>query len=257
MQVILQKDVKNLGLTGHVVSVKRGYARHFLFPKKWAVPFTKARASETAHRQQWIASRQKKARKERGVWFEKLQNTSLSFTREADAHGHLFGSVSPADIARELEKQNYEVDKKWVVLERPLKKTGEHKVTLKVESHTSTIVVTIEPSKTIKTPAEKAKKAKTAKTKTTKPDKTKTASQKTADSTSTKDEKNTQTPDKTQATSQKTAEAKSHEVKKQNLEKTTPAEKTSSDKQTLGTKPAETKTAPAEKQKTPETKSDK
>ena len=137
MQVILQKDVKNLGQAGETVSVKNGYARYFLLPKKLALPYTKAGAKEMAHRKLWIAARQKKALLLRQSQIEKLQNVEISFTREADASGHLFGSVAAGDIIKELEKQGHEVPKKWITLDRPIKNTGDHKLIVQSDNQNS------------------------------------------------------------------------------------------------------------------------
>ncbi len=136
MQVILQKDVKNLGQAGQVVSVKNGYARYFLFPKKCAIPYTKAGVKEIAHRKKWIEAKQKKALLLRQSQIEKLQKIQISFIKEADSSGHLFGSVTISDIAKELEKQGHEIPKKWIILDRPFKEIGEYKLSIQPDSQT-------------------------------------------------------------------------------------------------------------------------
>ncbi len=130
MQIILQKDVKNLGSVGDVVSVKKGYARHFLFPKKWAIPFTKAKQAELLHRQKVIEAKKKKALKLRQKLIKEINTLTLHFIKEADSSGYLFGSVTAFAISQEFEKKGYEVDKKFIQLPAPLKKDGEHCVLL-------------------------------------------------------------------------------------------------------------------------------
>ncbi|MDE0120086.1 MAG: 50S ribosomal protein L9 [Bdellovibrionales bacterium] len=130
MRVILQKDVKNLGQAGDIISVKKGYARHLLFPKKWAIPFTEGSAAAVRHRQKLIEVKQKKALVLRQALVEKLKDLKLSFVKEADASGKLFGSLTAFEISKELRLQGYEVDKKVIKLEPPLKEIGEHKILL-------------------------------------------------------------------------------------------------------------------------------
>lgn len=130
MRIILQKDVKNLGQVGDIVSVKRGYARHLLFPKKLAIPFTKGSASEARHRKVLIEAKKKKALNLRESLLEKLKGINISFVKSADSSGKLFGSVTNFEISKKLLIQGYEVDKRFLKLAHPLKETGEHKVLL-------------------------------------------------------------------------------------------------------------------------------
>ena len=146
MRIILQKDVKNLGQAGDIVSVKKGYARHLLFPKKWAIPFTQGSAVQVRHRQNLIESTKKKALSLRQTLVEKLKDRSLSFVKEADSSGHLFGSVTVFEISKQLHLQGYEVDKKAIKLDHPLKEIGEYKVSLDFGSDIKTeITIQISP----------------------------------------------------------------------------------------------------------------
>ena len=138
MKVILQKDVKNLGQVGDIVSVKKGYARYFLFPKKLAMIFTKGRQAEANHRQVVIESKKKKALQERQSLADKLKDINLSFLKEADGKGQLFGSVNAFEISKQLEEKGFYVDKKCVKLSAPLKEVGTHKVLLQWSSELKT-----------------------------------------------------------------------------------------------------------------------
>ena len=140
MKVILQKDVKNLGQVGDVVSVKKGYARYFLFPKKWAMAFTEKRQAEARHCQKIIESKKKKAIQQRQTLVEKLEGMSLTFVKQIDSKGRLFGSVSVFEISRKLEEQGYSVDKKYVKLPAALKEIGKHKVLLQWNSELKTYI---------------------------------------------------------------------------------------------------------------------
>lgn len=131
MKVILHKDVKNLGEAGDIVSVKKGYARHFLFPGKWASAFTEGRQSELAHRKFLVESKKKKAQVLRKTMMEKLKEARLCFIRQTDSKGRLFGSVSAFDISKKMEELGFMVDKKYIKLKAPFKQTGSYTVDLK------------------------------------------------------------------------------------------------------------------------------
>jgi len=196
MRIILQKDVKNLGQAGDTVSVKKGYARHFLIPGKWAIPFTKGSAKEVLHRKQWIEAKKKKALNARQSLVEKLKTVSLSFEKSADTSGHLFGSVTVFEISKQLQDQGYEVDKKVIKLDQPLKITGEHKVLLDFGSNIKTdIVLNIKPAilKNKKTKEDSLTKEEEKIKETKKATKEKTAEE------TTKEAKN-KTPEETKAT---------------------------------------------------------
>ena len=146
MRVVLQKDVRNLGQAGDIVSVKKGYARHLLLPKKWAVPFTQGSVAQVRHQKTLIESKKKKALSLRQALVEKLKDVSLSFVKEADTSGKLFGSLTIFEISRQLYAQGYEVDKKAIKLDYPLKETGEYKVLLDFGSNIKTeININISP----------------------------------------------------------------------------------------------------------------
>lgn len=130
MRVILQKDVKNLGQAGDIVEVKKGYARHLLFPKKWAIVFTEGSKVQAQHRKFFIESKKKKALKSRQTLVEKLRDVKISFIKEADNSGNLFGSVTVFEISKQLYLQGYEVDKKIIKLTQPLKMVGDYNVSL-------------------------------------------------------------------------------------------------------------------------------
>ena len=118
--------------------MKKGYARHFLFPKKWAMVFTKGRQSEAKHRQSIIESKKKKAIQERKSLADKLKDIRLTFIKQVDSKGHLFGSVNAFEISKQLEEKGYYVDKKSIRLSIPIKEVGSHKVVLQWNSDLKT-----------------------------------------------------------------------------------------------------------------------
>lgn len=128
MKVILQKDVKNLGKVGELVSVKQGYARNYLFPRQLAVVATEKKLSEWNHLKKVAEIKKKKAIAGRQEIIGKLQGLTLNFKLEAAAESEkLFGSVTTMDISKQLEGHGFEIDKRDIHLEEQIKVLGQHK----------------------------------------------------------------------------------------------------------------------------------
>jgi large subunit ribosomal protein L9 len=132
MDVILREDVEKLGTAGDVVTVKDGYARNFLLPRGLAY------AATDGNRRRLEAERKSRARRadaEVATASEiatRLQAVSLSFSMKAGEGDKLFGSVTTHDIAERLKAEGFEVDKKAVELEEPIKALGVYKVPIRL-----------------------------------------------------------------------------------------------------------------------------
>jgi large subunit ribosomal protein L9 len=132
MQIILQEDIDKLGHRGDVVTVKPGYARNFLLPRKLAVEASagnlkaieKIRASLAKKTATEVEAAQKHAAALNGV--------ELQFTRKTGENGQLFGSVTSGDVADALEAKGFKVDKRQIHIAEPIKALGEFPVTVKV-----------------------------------------------------------------------------------------------------------------------------
>ncbi len=132
MEVILREDVPNLGLRGEVVKVADGYGRNYLLPRKMAMQAT---AANKAVIEQMKAAAERRSATEKAQAEElltKLEPLVLSFTRKAGEAGHLFGSVTSADIAADLASQGFEIDRRKIQLGEPLKSLGEFKVAIRL-----------------------------------------------------------------------------------------------------------------------------
>lgn len=128
MKVVLQKDVKDLGKVGDLVNVSQGYARNFLFPRQLAVVATEEKEAEWKHLKKVADIKKKKAMAGRQEVINKMQGLTLNFKLEAAADSEkLFGSVTTADISKQLSKNGFEVDRRDVHLEEPIKLLGQHK----------------------------------------------------------------------------------------------------------------------------------
>ncbi|MBN1152171.1 MAG: 50S ribosomal protein L9 [Dehalococcoidia bacterium] len=147
MKVIFVKDVPGTGEVGEVKEVTRGYGRNYLLPNGLAVE-----ASAGAMKQAESRIRQEKERKEQEskkleLLAAKLQGQEVRFKAKVGAEDKLFGSITAAHIAEELSKNvDATVDKKHVVLERPLREAGSHEVLVRLSGKAeATVTVIIEP----------------------------------------------------------------------------------------------------------------
>jgi len=147
MQVILKKDVQNLGEAGEVVNVKDGYARNLLIPKNYAEIATEGALKNREQNIARIQAKQEKLHQEalaKAAEIEKLGQLELS--AKAGESGKLFGTITTKKLCEELkEKANIEIDRKTVSLSAPINKIGEFTMLIKLTSKVKTelkVVVT-------------------------------------------------------------------------------------------------------------------
>ncbi len=132
MQVILQKDVPNLGEQGDLKDVAPGYARNHLFPRGLAVEATPARIKEWEKRREKQEMINRQLEEQARSQAEELNKLELVFHMPAGEEGRLFGSVTPADIAEKLSEKGFNVDKKNIDTDQPIKSTGTHSASVKL-----------------------------------------------------------------------------------------------------------------------------
>jgi large subunit ribosomal protein L9 len=132
MEVILKEDVVNLGHRGDVVKVADGYGRNFLLPRKLAMQATLANKVVVEQMKNAAARRSATEKAQAEELVAKLEPIVLSFTRKSGEGGHLFGSVTSADIAAELATKGFEIDRRKIQAEEPLKTVGDFSVAIKL-----------------------------------------------------------------------------------------------------------------------------
>jgi large subunit ribosomal protein L9 len=132
MEVILREDVPQLGHRGDVVKVKPGYARNYLIPRKLAMPATAGARKQVADMK--AANARKDAREKSGAesLAAQLGELTLTITAKAGEQDQLFGSVTTMDIAAALEAKGFNVDRRTIELEEPIKTIGEYSVPVRL-----------------------------------------------------------------------------------------------------------------------------
>lgn len=132
MKVILLEDVEALGMAGDIVTVKDGYARNYLVPKKKAIPATEFNLKRLAQMKKRWEVRQLKAKNDAERLKERMESLSLTLQRRAGENEKLFGSVTSMDIERALHDEGISIDRKRILLEEPIKKLGIYYVPVKL-----------------------------------------------------------------------------------------------------------------------------
>ena len=133
MKVILNQDVIGLGEEGDVKDVAAGYARNFLLPKKLAVPHTREFLAAMEHRRVAIDKRKAEKRLEAAGLKERLEAEEVRFSVPAGENGKLFGSVNNANVAVELEKKGYSIEKKRIEIpEHTIRTVGTYKIRIRL-----------------------------------------------------------------------------------------------------------------------------
>ena len=144
MEVILREDVSNLGHRGDVVKVADGYGRNFRLPKNLAMEATPANKAVIEQMKAAAVRRSAKEKAEAEQLVTQLNMVALVFTRKVGEGDHLFGSVTSSDIAQGLADKGFNVDRRKVQLDEPLKSTGEFHVPVKLHREvTAHISVTV------------------------------------------------------------------------------------------------------------------
>jgi large subunit ribosomal protein L9 len=143
MDVILLKDVDQVGLRGDVVSVARGYARNYLFPRKLAEQATAARVAELRKRDAQRARHEARSFEEGQQIAETLTKTVLRFDVKAGPTGVLFGSVTPTDITDEIWRtRKIRVDRRKIGIDN-IKRIGRYDVPIEIFQDVSVAVKTL------------------------------------------------------------------------------------------------------------------
>jgi large subunit ribosomal protein L9 len=132
MEVILREDIEKLGNRGQVVNVAPGYARNFLLPKRLAVAATSANKKIVEQERQAHLKREAKVLGDAQELGKMMGSVSVSISQKAGENDQLFGSVTSKDIAEAIARQGYNVERRQILLEEPIKQLGEYRVPVRL-----------------------------------------------------------------------------------------------------------------------------
>lgn len=132
MEVILSKDIKTLGKAGDIVKVKDGYARNFLIPQKAAFVATPANLKKIELQQKKRKVEQEEKKSQALELADKLNKTSCTLSVEVNDLEKLYGAVSESEILKVLEAEGFNIDKKDLIIEKPIEELGIFEVGIKL-----------------------------------------------------------------------------------------------------------------------------
>ncbi|MDG2051036.1 MAG: 50S ribosomal protein L9 [Myxococcota bacterium] len=132
VQLILREDVHRLGEAGDLVSVKPGYARNFLVPQGKATLATAGRVKELDHQKRVISERLAKEVADSEAVKQRMASVVLEFSAQAGDEGKLFGSITAQQIGEKLIEKGFDIDRRKIELDEPIKALGEHEVPVKL-----------------------------------------------------------------------------------------------------------------------------
>ncbi|WP_299577333.1 50S ribosomal protein L9 [uncultured Sunxiuqinia sp.] len=139
MEIILLQDIQNLGSKDDLVTVKDGYGRNFLIPKKMAIVATESAKKVLAENIKQRAHKEAKLKDEALAIAEKLQGKQVVIATKTSATGKIFGSVNTIQLAEAINKKGFEIDRKQIkIAEDSIKEIG--KYTAKIKLHKEVVV---------------------------------------------------------------------------------------------------------------------
>ncbi|MEM0967018.1 MAG: 50S ribosomal protein L9 [Verrucomicrobiota bacterium] len=131
-EVLLLKPVTNLGGEGEKVSVKSGYARNYLIPRKLAIPATRSTERQIESLRVRRAEREAAELEEAQAVMSKLEGLRVAIVVKTGEGGKMFGAVTAQDLVAKIAENGIELDRRQVHLPAPVKSIGDHSVTIKL-----------------------------------------------------------------------------------------------------------------------------
>ena len=134
MEVILSQDMQNLGKVGEVVKVKEGYARNYLLPRKLAFAATPANLKRIEQQAKKRKAQYETEKQKAEELAEKIAKVSCTLSVEVNDLERLYGSITQTDIAKALESEGFTIDKKDIIIEKPIEELGIFEVGVQLHS---------------------------------------------------------------------------------------------------------------------------
>jgi large subunit ribosomal protein L9 len=133
MKVILAENIPSLGEIGKIVNVAAGYARNYLLPQGLALEATGKNVRELEHKKRMLAQKREKVRQQMLSVAEKLNQATIVLRRKVSEDEKLYGSVSGTDIASALKEKGFDIGRKNIQLDQPIRQLGQHSVLVRVD----------------------------------------------------------------------------------------------------------------------------
>ena len=137
MQVILLEDIANLGYKDDIVTVKNGYGRNYLIPQSKAIFASEPAKKVLAENLRQRAHKLEKVKTDAQTMADKLEGMALTIGAKTSSTGTIFGSVTNIQIADELAKKGFEIDRKTILIKEPIKEIGSYRATVKLHKDIS------------------------------------------------------------------------------------------------------------------------
>ena len=139
VKIILREAVENLGERGETVSVASGYARNYLLPKRLALLATPGNLKQIEHKRRVWAVRDQEELGEAEQLAARLGQVELAITKKAGESGTLYGSVTKAEIHAALVAQGFDVDRRKIVQDEPIKTLGAHEIPVRIHRNVTAL----------------------------------------------------------------------------------------------------------------------
>lgn len=137
MEVILKEDIVTLGYKDDIVDVKKGYARNFLIPQGKAIMASVSAKKVIAENNRQRAHKLEQLKKEAEDFAAKMEGTTLTIGAKTSSTGTIFGSVTNIQIADEMAKKGFELDRKYILIKDQVKEIGTYTATVKLHKEVS------------------------------------------------------------------------------------------------------------------------
>jgi large subunit ribosomal protein L9 len=140
MRVILRRNVENLGDMGSVVNVKDGYGRNYLIPRELAYFASESAVKRIAVEKKSFAKKVAQEKELAEVLMAEITDLQISVAMKVGEEGKLYGSVNQAMISDELKLRGYDIDRKNIIIEDPIKSLGVFDIKIKLHPEVITSV---------------------------------------------------------------------------------------------------------------------
>lgn len=134
MEVILKEDIINLGKMGEVVRVRDGYARNYLLPRGLVFIANKKNLKSFEHQKRVVEAQKERTLKQAETLVAKVAQLSLVIPVKTGEEGKLFGSVTNIDIEKALKRKGFDVERRKILLNDPIKVLGDYEVPIRLAS---------------------------------------------------------------------------------------------------------------------------